>query len=64
MQSGGSRFQQYRDTAATSLSGTRERVQEVGGQMQEQMRIVLDTGREQASKMREQATPATPAAIR
>ncbi|MBE2199345.1 MAG: YtxH domain-containing protein [Anaerolinea sp.] len=50
------RLQQYREAAGASLSETRERVQEVGGQVQEQARIVLDTGREKAVKMREQVT--------
>lgn len=57
-QAGGTRFQQYRDTASSSLTGTRERVQEVGGQMQEQARIVLDSGRERASMVRDQVTSA------
>ncbi|MCA9959183.1 MAG: YtxH domain-containing protein [Chloroflexota bacterium] len=53
------RFQQYRDAASSSLTGTRERVQEVGGQVQEQARIVLDAGREQAAKVREQVATRT-----
>lgn len=48
---GGERFHQYREVASTSLSGTRERMQEVGSQVQEQARIVLDTGRGKAQEM-------------
>jgi gas vesicle protein len=52
----GSYTQEYRDRAGTTLSDTRSRLQDAGGRMQEQARIVLDSGKEQAAKMRDQVT--------
>ena len=53
-ESAGSYTQQYRDRAGTLVEDTRSRVQEVGGRVQEQARIVLDSGKEQASRVRTQ----------
>lgn len=64
-QSGSERFQQYRDAAnvrsqdyreqaSNLVSGARSRVQETSGKVQEQARIVLDSGKEQASKVKDQ----------
>lgn len=61
LQSGGARVQQVRETAgsyghdylekaSSALSSTRQHVQDVGGRVQEQARIVLDKGKEQASQ--------------
>lgn len=47
---GGERWQQIRETAGSSLADTRTRVEEVGGQVQERARIVLDAGREKAGQ--------------
>lgn len=49
---GSERVQRYRDMAESALSDTRSRVQDAGGRVQEQARIVLDSGREQAAKVR------------
>ena len=62
LQSGGARVQQvresagaysqeYLDKAGTALSGTRQQVKDAGGRVQEQARIVLDKGKEQASQI-------------
>ncbi len=62
MQSGGERFQQvrasagsfgqeYLDRAGTALGTTRQQVKDAGGRVQEQARIVLDKGKEQASQL-------------
>ncbi|MCA9896995.1 MAG: YtxH domain-containing protein [Ardenticatenaceae bacterium] len=62
IQSGSARMQQVRDTAGTysqdyldkagsALSSTRQQVMDVGGRVQEQARIVLDKGKEQASQL-------------
>lgn len=62
LQSGGARVQQvresaeaygheYLDKAGSALGNTRQQVQEVGGRVQEQARIVLDKGKEQASQL-------------
>jgi gas vesicle protein len=62
LQSGGARVQQVRETAgayghdylekaSSALSSTRQQVQDVGGRVQEQARIVLDKGKEQASQI-------------
>ena len=63
LQSGGARVQQvresassysqeYLDKAGTALSSTRQQVKDVGGRVQEQARIVLDKGKEQAAQLR------------
>ncbi len=63
LQSGGARVQQvresagayshdYLDKAGSALSNTRQQVKDVGGRVQEQARIVLDKGKEQASQLR------------
>ncbi|MFQ5419115.1 MAG: YtxH domain-containing protein [Anaerolineae bacterium] len=44
---GGERVAQYRERAGQSFA-------DAGGRMQEQARIVLDTGKERAAQMREQ----------
>jgi gas vesicle protein len=62
LQSGGAKVQQvresaeaysqeYLDKAESALSSTRQQVKEVGGRVQEQARIVLDKGKEQASQL-------------
>jgi gas vesicle protein len=63
---GGERIQQYRDMAdsytrdyrdkaGNIIADTRSRVQETGGRVQEQARIVLDTGKERVAQVRGQA---------
>jgi gas vesicle protein len=63
---GGERMQQYRemadsytrdyrDKAGHIISDTRSRVQDTGGRVQEQARIVLDTGKERVAQVRGQA---------
>lgn len=49
----GNYTQQYRERAGTFVEDTRSRVQDVGGRVQEQARIVLDSGKEQASRVRD-----------
>ena len=62
IQSGGARVQQvresaeaysheYLDKAGSALNTTRQQVKDVGGRVQEQARIVLDKGKEQASQL-------------
>ncbi len=62
MQSGGARVQQvresaeaygqeYLDKAGSTFSHTRQQMKDVGGRVQEQARIVLDKGKEQASQL-------------
>jgi gas vesicle protein len=62
LQTGGARVQQvresaeaygqeYLDKAGSALSGTRQQLKDVGGRVQEQARIVLDKGKEQASQL-------------
>jgi gas vesicle protein len=62
LQSGGARVQQVRETAGnysheymdkagSALTNTRQQVKDVGGRVQEQARIVLDKGKEQASQL-------------
>ncbi len=43
--------QEYMDKANSTLTNTRQQVKEVGGRVQEQARIVLDKGKEQASQL-------------
>lgn len=45
---------EYRDKAEELIADTRERVQETGDRVQEQARIVLDTGKERATQVKEQ----------
>lgn len=70
LHAGGARMQQVRETAGTygqdyldkassALSSTRQQVQEVGGRVQEQARIVLDKGKEQASQLGNQISNGT-----
>lgn len=49
--SAGSYSQDYLDRAGSALSNTRQQVKDVGGRVQEQARIVLDKGKEQASQL-------------
>lgn len=49
--SAGSYRQEYADKAGSALSSTRQQVKEVGGRVQDQARIVLDKGKEQASQI-------------
>ena len=51
--------QPYRDQAGEAFSNTRSRVQETGGRVQEQARIVLDSGKERAAKVRDQVSSYT-----
>jgi len=53
---GGERFQQMRETAVSYANDYSSKVQELGDQVQQQARIVLDSGKEQAAKMREQVS--------
>ncbi len=46
--------QEYRDRANQALAETRNRAQETRGRVQEQARIVLDTGRERVTQVKEQ----------
>ncbi|MCP4423290.1 MAG: hypothetical protein GY803_02235 [Chloroflexi bacterium] len=48
------RTQDYRDRAGDLVADTRGRLQETGGRVQEQARIVLDSGKERASQVKEQ----------
>ncbi len=48
--------QPYREQAGEALESTRTRMQETGGRVQEQARIVLDSGKERAAKVREQVS--------
>ena len=50
-ESAGSFSQEYLDKAGSALTSTRQQVQDVGGRVQEQARIVLDKGKEQASQL-------------
>lgn len=43
---GGERIHEYRDTASTLVADTRSRAEETSSQLQEQVRIVLDTGKQ------------------
>jgi len=45
---------EYRDKAGELITDTRGRVQDAGGRVQEQARIVLDSGKERAAQVREQ----------
>lgn len=49
--SAGSYGQEYLDKAGSALTSTRQQVKDVGGRVQEQARIVLDKGKEQASQL-------------
>ena len=46
--------QEYRERAEQVIDNTRHRVQQAGNQVQEQARIVLDSGKERAAQVREQ----------
>jgi len=50
----GNYTQEYRDRAGNVVAETRTRIQDAGGRVQEQARIVLDSGKEQASRVRNQ----------
>ena len=50
----GNYTQEYRDRAGSAFTETRTRIQDAGGRVQEQARIVLDSGKEQASRVRNQ----------
>lgn len=51
---------EYRDRAEELITDTRERVQEAGGRVQEQARIVLDTGKERVTQVKDQVSNAIP----
>ncbi len=57
---GEERFQQARETAVSYAGDYTEKVQEATSQAQERARIVLDSGKEQAAKLREQVAARTP----
>ena len=70
LQSGGVRMQHVRESAdaysqeylgraGSALGNTREQMKEVGGRVQEQARIVLDKGKEQASQLGSRGKNAT-----
>ena len=48
--------QDYRERAGNMLTHTRDRVQMASGQVQEQARIVLDSGKEKATQVRQQVS--------
>ncbi|WP_420628106.1 YtxH domain-containing protein [Candidatus Leptofilum sp.] len=50
-ESAGSYSQDYLDRAGSALTSTRQQVKDVGGRVQEQARIVLDKGKEQATQI-------------
>lgn len=50
----GTYTQDYRDRAGQAMGGARNRVQEAGGQVQDRARIVLDSGKERASQVKNQ----------
>lgn len=50
-ESAGAYSQEYLDKAGSAFSNTRQQVKDVGGRVQEQARIVLDKGKEQASQL-------------
>jgi gas vesicle protein len=56
LKTAGEYTQEYRDRAEQAVESTRSRVQEVGGQVQERARIVLDTGKERASQVKDQVS--------
>ncbi len=58
-QLGGERFQHVRETAVSYASDYTDKVQEATTQAQERARIVLDSGKEQAAKLREQVSTRT-----
>ena len=47
---------EYRDRAEELITDTRGRVQEAGGRVQEQARIVLDSGKERAAQVKDQVS--------
>jgi len=51
---------QYRDRAGRVIDDTRSRVEEIGGYVQDQARIVLDSGKEQVSKVKGQVETRIP----
>lgn len=57
------RFQHVRETAASYANEYTEKVQEATSQAQEQARIVLDSGKEQAAKLRGQVISHTQSAV-
>jgi len=46
--------QEYREKAEQALSSTRTQLQETGGRVQEQARIVLDAGKQRVAQVKEQ----------
>ncbi|MEJ2747516.1 MAG: YtxH domain-containing protein [Anaerolineae bacterium] len=50
------RAQEFRERADNLVNEARGQVQETGGRFQEQARIVLDTGKERASQVKEQVS--------
>lgn len=58
-QTGEERLQQVRETAVTYASDYTHKVQEASAEAQERVRIVLDSGKEQASKLRHQVSTLT-----
>ncbi len=52
----GSRTQEYRERAGSTLAEARGRLQETGGPVLEQARIVLDSGKERAAQVKDQVS--------
>lgn len=58
-QAGEERFQQVRQTAVTYATDYTHKVQEASAEAQERVRIVLDSGKEQADRLRQQVSALT-----
>jgi gas vesicle protein len=52
--------QDYRDRAGKVITDTRGRVEEIGGYVQDQARIVLDSGKDRVSKVKGQVDAKSP----
>ncbi len=52
----GSRTQEYRERAGSTFAEARGRLQETGGPVLEQARIVLDSGKERAAQVKDQVS--------
>lgn len=59
-EAGSERVGHYREVAEHALSDSRDRVQQVSGRVQEQARIVLDSGKERANQVKEQVSTYIP----
>jgi gas vesicle protein len=52
----GSRTEEYRERAGSVVADARSRIQETSGPVLEQARIVLDSGKERATQVKEQVS--------